>query len=76
MLTLEQLISEATTLSDADKAVLLEKIIESMAGQVDQNLLSVGIKQAQERLAQIDSGVVQTIPGDIALAQIRQRWEQ
>jgi hypothetical protein len=76
MLTLEQLISEATTLPDADKAILLEKIIESMSGQVDQNILSGGIKKAQERIAEIDSGAVQAIPGDIALAQVRQLWGQ
>jgi hypothetical protein len=34
--------------------------------------LHEGIKTAQERLAQIDSGAVQTIPGNLALAQIRQ----
>jgi Putative addiction module component len=76
MLTLEQLISEATALPDADKAILLDKIIESMAGQVDQNILIEGIKNAQERIAEIDSGAVQTIPGDIALAQVRQLWQQ
>jgi hypothetical protein len=74
MLTLDQLISEATALPDADKAILIDKIIESMAGQVDQDILIEGIKKAQERIAEIDSGTVQTIPGDIALAQIRQRF--
>jgi Protein of unknown function (DUF2281) len=31
---------------------------------------------AQDRLAEIDTGAVQTIPGDIALAQIRQLANQ
>jgi Putative addiction module component len=72
MLTLEQLISEATALPDAGKAILIEKIVESMTGEVDRDILTVGVQKAQERLAEIDSGAVQTIPGDIALAQIRQ----
>jgi hypothetical protein len=38
MLTLDQLISEATALPDADKALLIDKIVESMAGQVDSDL--------------------------------------
>lgn len=71
-MTLNQLISEATALPDDDKAILIEKIMESMAGAVDSSLLIEGIKTAQERLAEIDSGVVQTIPGAIALAQVRQ----
>ena len=80
MLTLEQLISEATALTDAGKAILIDKIMDSMTGQVDssacakgdRDILTAGVQKAQERLAEIDSGAVQTIPGDIALAQIRQ----
>jgi hypothetical protein len=34
--------------------------------------LLAGVQKAQECLAEIDSSAVQTIPGDIALAQIRQ----
>jgi hypothetical protein len=72
MLTLEQLISAATALPDAAKALLIDKIVESMTGQIDRDISIEGVKKAQERIAEIDSGAVQTIPGDIALAQIRQ----
>jgi Putative addiction module component len=72
MLTLDQLIAEATVLPDADKTILIEKLIESMTEQLDQDLLLEGIQKAQERLAEIDNGTVQAIPGEIALAQIRQ----
>jgi Putative addiction module component len=74
MLTLDQLISEATALPDADKAILIDKIVESMTGQVDADILMEGVKKAQERIAEIDCGAVQTIPGDVALAQVRQRF--
>jgi hypothetical protein len=43
-----------------------------MTRKVDRDILVAGVQKAQERLAEIDSGAVQTIPGDIALAQIRQ----
>jgi Putative addiction module component len=76
MLTLDQLILEATALPDAAKALLVDKIVESMTGQIDQDILTEGVKKAQERIAEIDSGAVQTIPGDIALAQIRQLSKQ
>jgi hypothetical protein len=75
MLTLEQLITAAIALPTADKAILLEKLVESMAGQLDQDLLREGVQTAQARLAEIESGAVQTIPGDIALAQVRQLIE-
>jgi hypothetical protein len=75
MLTLDQdqLISEATALPDAAKAILIDKITESM---IDQDFLIAGVKKAQKRIAEIDSGAVQTIPGDIALEQIRQLSKQ
>jgi Putative addiction module component len=72
MLTLDQLISEATALPDDAKAILLDKITESMTDHIDPDILMAGVKKAQKRMAEIDSGAVQTIPGDIALAQIRQ----
>jgi Putative addiction module component len=72
MLTLNQLISEVTALPDADKAILMDKIMESMTEPIDRDILLEGVKQAQERIAEIDRGAVQTIPGDIALAQVRQ----
>jgi Putative addiction module component len=72
MLTLDQLISEATALPDAAKALLIDKIVESMASQIDGDILTEAVNKAQELMAEIDSGAVQTIPGDIALAQIRQ----
>lgn len=75
MLTLDQLIAEATVLPDADKTILIEKLVESMAAQVNQDLLLEGVQTAQKRLAEIASGTVQAIPGDIALAQIRQLIE-
>ena len=68
MLTLDQLISEATALPDAAKAILIDKIVESIAKQVDRDILLEGVQKAQERIAEIDSGAVQTSPGDIALA--------
>ena len=75
MLTLDQLIAEATALPDTDKTILLEKLVESMTGQLDQDLLQEGVQTAQARLAEIESGAVQTIPGDVALAQVRQLIE-
>jgi hypothetical protein len=72
MLTLDQLIFEATALPDAAKAILLDRIVESMGSGIDQDILNNGIKIAQDRLTEVENGTVQTIPGDIALAQVRQ----
>lgn len=67
MLTLDQLISEATALSDEAEALLIDKIVESMTGQIDRDISIEAVQKAQERIAEIDSGAVQTIPGNIAI---------
>jgi len=46
-----------------------------MAGPMDQDMLREGIQTAQKRLAEIESGAVQAIPKEIALAQVRQLME-
>lgn len=61
MLSLDQIIAEATALPDADKTILIEKLFESMTEQFDQDLLLEGIQKAQERLTEIDNGTVQVI---------------
>ena len=63
MLTLDQLISEATALPDAAKALLIDKIVESMTVEIDRDLSIEAVRKAQERIAEIDSAAVQTIPG-------------
>ncbi len=65
MLTLDQLIAEATALPDDAKAIVIDKITESMVDLIDQDLLFAGVEKAQKRMAEIDSGAVQTVPGDI-----------
>jgi hypothetical protein len=42
MLTSEQLIPEATALTDAEKATLIDRIVESMTGQVNRDILVAG----------------------------------
>jgi Putative addiction module component len=71
MLDLDQLISEATALPEAAKAILVDRVVASMVTPVGQDFLMDGVKQAQKRLDEVDSGAVSTVPGDIALAQVR-----
>jgi hypothetical protein len=47
-----------------------------MREQSERAILVAGVQKAQERIAEIDGGVVQAIPGDVALAQIRQLAKQ
>jgi hypothetical protein len=47
-----------------------------MTVQIDRDMSIEAVRKAQERIAEIDSGAVQTIPGDAALAQIRQLFKK
>lgn len=75
MQSLDRLIAEATALPDADKAVLIDKISESMMASRDRDGLAEEVRKAQERIAEVDRGNVKTIPGDIALATVRKLFE-
>jgi hypothetical protein len=55
VLTLEQLIAEATALPDSEKTILLEKIEESLTENVGQERLKEDIEKAQKRLTEIES---------------------
>lgn len=70
MLTLNQLILEATALSGANKVILTDKVVESLEEQIDRDVRRRGIQTAQDCIDEIESGAVQTIPGDISLAQL------
>ena len=39
---------------------------------IDRDVLNEGVQKAQDRIAELDRGTVQSIPGDVALAQVRQ----
>lgn len=72
MLTLNEIINEAIALPNTDKTTLIEKLMESMEpSDSDKILLNEAIQIAQKRLAEVEAGTVQTIPGEMALAQVR-----
>lgn len=50
MLTLEQLISEATALPDAGKAILIDKIVESMMDQKCLTIVRISIDLITEAI--------------------------
>lgn len=60
--------------SKIDKAIPFNKVMENMIEQLDPEKLSEGKRKAQARIAEVESGAVQTISGDVALAQVRQQF--
>jgi putative addiction module component (TIGR02574 family) len=71
-LTVEQIAEEALSLSSDARALLADRLVESLDPAEDEDIRQLWITEACRRLDEVRSGRVQTIPGDVALAQVRQ----
>jgi putative addiction module component (TIGR02574 family) len=69
-LTLEQLSIGALELPDVERAVLVERLTESLMDK-DSGLSPAWVSEVRRRRDDLRSGKVQGIPGDEALARVR-----
>ncbi len=66
---------EALSLPSALRAWLAEKLVESLEYDIDGTLQTLWVAEAKKRRDEIRSGLVQPIPGEEALAQVRRLLE-
>ncbi|MBU7586904.1 MAG: addiction module protein [Nostoc sp. TH1S01] len=71
MQSIEQLTAEILSLPSASRALLAEKIMESLEFDTDPTIQAAWITEAKMRRDEIRSNSVQPIPGNEALAQVR-----
>lgn len=71
MLSVEQLMEEALTLPSASRALLAEKLVESLELDVDQRIQNLWMTDAKKRRDEIRNGKVSAISGEDALAEVR-----
>ncbi|BAZ11566.1 hypothetical protein NIES4071_33920 [Calothrix sp. NIES-4071] len=76
MRSIEQLIEELLSLPSASRALLAEKLVESLEFDTDANIQTAWVAEAKRRRDEVRSGSVQPISGEEALAQVRQMLEQ
>lgn len=76
MLSIEQLIQEALSLPSASRALLADKLVESLEFDIDETIQTHWTTKAKKRRDEVRSGTVQPIPGEEALAQVRRLLEQ
>ncbi|MDJ1169624.1 addiction module protein [Roseofilum sp. BLCC_M154] len=81
MRTVDEIFNEALTLSNADRSLLLKKLRESLEGDednmnIDETIQDLWIEEAKKRRDEIRSSSVKPIPGEEALAQVRQLLER
>ena len=71
MISLDRLTAEILSLPSASRAILADKLIESLEFDIDTNIQSAWSSEAKKRRDEVRDGSVQGIPGDDALAQVR-----
>ncbi|MEC4803486.1 MAG: addiction module protein [Jaaginema sp. PMC 1079.18] len=71
MRSLQQITEELLALPSADRALLAEKLVESLEFDIDPSIQAAWISKAKQRRNQVRDGSVEPISGDEALAQVR-----
>ena len=71
MRTLEELITEVLSLPSASRVLLVEKLVESLEFDIDETIQTLWITEAKQRRDEIRTGIIQPIPGEEALSQVR-----
>jgi putative addiction module component (TIGR02574 family) len=75
MQSIEQLAEELLSLPSASRALLADKLVESLEFDTDPAIQAAWTTEAKRRCDEIRSGSVEAIPGDEAMAQVRRLLE-
>ncbi|NEP81848.1 MAG: addiction module protein [Okeania sp. SIO3B3] len=76
MLSIDELMKEALSLSNTQRAFLVEKLVESLEFDVDKKIQKAWVSEAKKRRDEIYNGNVLPISGEKALAEVRKVLEQ
>jgi len=71
MATSEELFREAMALAPEVRAELAERLIGSLAEDVSPEITSAQLAEVKRRIAEVESGKVELVPGDEVLTQAR-----
>ncbi|KAF3883871.1 MULTISPECIES: addiction module protein [Nostocales] len=75
MKSIEELTEELLALPSASRALLAEKLVESLEFDTEPTIQAAWMTEAKKRCSEIRSGSVQPIPGEEALATVRRLLE-
>lgn len=74
--TVEQITEDALALPSEARALLADRLVESLDPTEDGYVRQLWVKEALGRRDDIRAGRVQTIPGDEALARVRRAFTE
>jgi putative addiction module component (TIGR02574 family) len=66
------ILEEAEQLSASERAELADRIVESLAHNIPSDIAAAQVAEVRRRIAEVERGEVSLIPGDEALARVRQ----
>ena len=75
MRSIEQLTEELLSLPSESRALLVDKLVESLEFDTDSAIQATWVTEAKQRRDEVRSGSVQPITGNDALAQVRRLIE-
>ncbi len=70
-----ELFEKASALSEQERATLAGLLIESLESEVDPDVEEAWRLEIERRLAELDSGAVETVPWEVVKAKLLQRIE-
>jgi putative addiction module component (TIGR02574 family) len=71
MATCEEIFRDAMALSADARAELTERLVESLAQDISPEITTAQLAEVRRRIAQVELGEVELVPGDEALARVR-----
>ena len=71
MATSEEIFRDAMALPPDARAELTERLVESLAQEISPEITSAQLAEVRRRIVQVESGEVELVPGDEALARVR-----
>ena len=70
-MTIQQIAEEALALPSEQRALLADRLVESLDAAETNRIDRLWLTEAKRRRDEVRQGLVQTIPGDEALARVR-----
>ena len=71
-MTVEQIADEALALPSEARALLADRLVESLDPAEDGYIRQIWMREARRRVDEVRRGEVNTVPADEAFAQVRQ----
>lgn len=71
-MTVEQIADEALALPSEARALLADRLVESLDPAEDGYIRQLWMREARRRVDEVRRGEVKTVPADEAFAQVRQ----